>query len=305
MKNIQRIYLVNPKEKEEPDFSRSFIETTDELGITTIVTGADQFALYSEKNTPTIELWNNGEKCEIDAHTYFFIRSWRDKAEITSILGYALDYLDVPFLDKEIVLSHSVKNSKVTHFIQLKKHSIRFPNTWLCTKESYSKIKDQVLQTLTLPLVLKTQGGLGDQVWLCKDETTIIDTIARVHEESSKRCPVFILQEYKKNDYDIRAIVYKGDVIASIKRASNDGFYNNVSKGAQAERIELTDEEHDIAIRAANIIGYDIAGVDIVRTSEGPLLFELNKAPDITAFNDAAGFDITRAIVQKLVQNTE
>ena len=85
-----------------------------------------------------------------------------------------------------------------------------------------------------------------------------------------------MVQEFIKESSgtDIRAFV-GNRVAASMKRVAPEGeFRSNLHRGASVEKVTLTSEENQIAIRAANILGLNIAGVDLMRSDRGPLILE-------------------------------
>ena len=94
-----------------------------------------------------------------------------------------------------------------------------------------------------------------------------------------------ILQEYIEIDYDIRAIVLGDEVIAAMKRKviKGDDFRSNVSLGAEAEPIELTDLEKENAIKANKSVHGKLTGVDMFpsknRETEQPYILEVNANP--------------------------
>ena len=88
-----------------------------------------------------------------------------------------------------------------------------------------------------------------------------------------------MVQEYIKESSgtDIRVFVIGNKVAAAMRRVAPDGeFRSNLHRGASVERITLTSEEKQIAIRAAIILGLNIAGVDLMRSDRGPLILEVN-----------------------------
>ena len=99
-----------------------------------------------------------------------------------------------------------------------------------------------------------------------------------------KQLPL-LLQEYIEIDYDIRAIVLGDEVIASMKRKVIKGtdFRSNVSLGAEAEAIELTDLEKEIAVKSSNAVKGKLTGVDMFassnRETEEPFVLEVNANP--------------------------
>ncbi len=79
---------------------------------------------------------------------------------------------------------------------------------------------------------------------------------------------------------DIRAFVVGGRVVASMKRQSlDDDFRSNLHKGGEGTVIKLTEEERKMAVKAAKAMGLNVAGVDMMRSSRGPLVLEVNASP--------------------------
>jgi ribosomal protein S6--L-glutamate ligase len=91
-----------------------------------------------------------------------------------------------------------------------------------------------------------------------------------------------LLQEFIEESagQDIRAFVVGGKVVASMKRQSlDDDFRSNLHQGGEGTPVKLTDEERKIAVKAAKAVGLSIAGVDMMRSSRGPLVLEVNPSP--------------------------
>lgn len=108
---------------------------------------------------------------------------------------------------------------------------------------------------------------------------------------------------------DVRAFVVGGTVVAAMGRKAQDGdFRANVSLGAISVVEELSDEETQMVLEATNAIGINIAGVDFIRSKEGPLLLEINVSPDFTGeqgIENVTGCDVAGAIIDFTVQQTE
>jgi ribosomal protein S6--L-glutamate ligase len=68
-------------------------------------------------------------------------------------------------------------------------------------------------------------------------------------------------------------------------------------------RVELTNEERQIASRAATALGLNVSGVDMVRSSHGPLVMEVNSSPGLEGIEGASGIDIASRIIDFLEQN--
>jgi len=110
----------------------------------------------------------------------------------------------------------------------------------------------------------------------------------------------FLVQEFIKeaNGQDLRCFVVGNEVVASMQRSSAPGeFRANIHRGGTAASVELSDQERDVAIRAASALGLEVAGVDLLRSSRGPLLLEVNASPGLEGIEGSTGVDVADAIV--------
>ncbi len=118
-----------------------------------------------------------------------------------------------------------------------------------------------------------------------------------------------MVQEYIKEagGADIRCFVVGGKVVAAMKRQalSPEEFRSNLHRGGIATPVEITDEERDMAIRTAHIIGLNVAGVDIVRSNRGPLIIEVNASPGLEGIEKATGVDVASRIIEFIEQSAD
>ena len=113
----------------------------------------------------------------------------------------------------------------------------------------------------------------------------------------------FLVQEFIKEagGSDIRCFVIGDKVFAAMKRQSADGdFRSNLHSGGSAEPVKLRPEERAVAVKAAKSLGLDVAGVDIVRSSHGPLVLEVNSSPGLEGIEKVTGKDIATAIIEHI-----
>jgi ribosomal protein S6--L-glutamate ligase len=111
----------------------------------------------------------------------------------------------------------------------------------------------------------------------------------------------FLVQEFIKEagGSDIRCIVVGGRVIAAMQRTASKGEYrSNLHRGGKAEKVKLSPEERSLAVRAAKVMGLDFAGVDIIRSSKGPVVLEVNSSPGLEGIEKATGIDIAGKIIE-------
>lgn len=111
----------------------------------------------------------------------------------------------------------------------------------------------------------------------------------------------FLVQEFIKEagGSDIRCFVIGDKVVAAMKRTAKEGeFRSNLHRGGSAELIKITPEERRVAVRAAKIMGLNVAGVDLLRSNHGPVIMEVNSSPGLEGIEGATGKDIAGMIVQ-------
>jgi ribosomal protein S6--L-glutamate ligase len=110
-----------------------------------------------------------------------------------------------------------------------------------------------------------------------------------------------LVQEYIKESKgkDIRCFIIDGKVVGAIERqASDDDFRANLHLGGIATKIKLTQEEKKMAISAAKIIGLKVAGVDIIRSDNGPKVLEVNSSPGLEGIESVTGEDIAGLMIE-------
>ena len=115
-----------------------------------------------------------------------------------------------------------------------------------------------------------------------------------------------LVQEYIKEagGADIRCFVVGGKVVASMKRQAAAGeFRSNLHRGGNASLIRITPEERSTAVRAARIMGLNVAGVDILRSNHGPVIMEVNSSPGLEGIEVVTGKDIAGLIVSFMEKN--
>jgi ribosomal protein S6--L-glutamate ligase len=147
------------------------------------------------------------------------------------------------------------------------------------------------------PVVVKlTEGTQGIGVVLAETKKAAESVIMAFRQLNAN----ILVQEYIKEarGADIRAFVVAGRVVASVKRQSAPGeFRSNLHRGGSAEQIRLTPEERAIASRAAKTMGLNVCGVDLVRSTHGPVVLEVNSSPGLEGVEKATKVDVASRIV--------
>lgn len=110
-----------------------------------------------------------------------------------------------------------------------------------------------------------------------------------------------LVQEFIKEagSSDIRIFVIGGKVVASMMRTGAAGdFRSNLHRGGSAKMTKITPEERSTALRAAKVMGLNVAGVDILRSNHGPVIMEVNSSPGLEGIENSTGKDIAGQIIQ-------
>jgi ribosomal protein S6--L-glutamate ligase len=118
----------------------------------------------------------------------------------------------------------------------------------------------------------------------------------------------FLVQEFiqEAGGADIRCFVIGDRVVAAMKRQAKEGeFRSNLHRGGSAEAIRITPEERSTALRAARIMGLNVAGVDLLRSNRGPVVMEVNSSPGLEGIEKASGKDIAAEIIEFIEENAE
>jgi len=160
---------------------------------------------------------------------------------------------------------------------------------------------ESVLMTVGRPpyVIKLLEGTQGRGVVLTETMEAAVSAI-----ETMKKIDANILiQEFisEAKGEDIRAIVVGDNVVASMKRKAKPGeFRSNVHLGGSVEGYKLTEEEEKSAIKAAKVLGLSVAGVDLIQSSRGPLILEVNSSPGLEGIERASGIDVAGKIVDYL-----
>lgn len=148
------------------------------------------------------------------------------------------------------------------------------------------------------PFILKRlKGTQGNAVYLIND-------VDKAHKKIGKyirKQKAFLIQELIKESKgtDLRCFVVGGKVVGAMQRVAAKGeFRANIHKGGQGKTVKLSQEEQDMAIDAAEVLGLAIAGVDLLRSNSGPLLLEVNSSPGLQGIEKATGKDIAAEIIR-------
>ncbi len=153
------------------------------------------------------------------------------------------------------------------------------------------------------PVVIKLlEGTQGVGVVLAENKKAAKSVIEAFHGVKTR----IIVQEFIKEakGADLRAFVVDGEVIGAMKRQAKEGeFRSNLHRGGTAMVVKLNRQEKHAAILSAKKMGLGVAGVDMLNSSRGPLIIEVNSSPGLEGIEGATKLDIAEKIFHYLERN--
>ncbi|OEF23618.1 30S ribosomal protein S6--L-glutamate ligase [Vibrio rumoiensis] len=183
----------------------------------------------------------------------------------------------------------------------LSRKGIGMPITGFASKPD--DIKDLLEMVNGAPVVIKLlEGTQGIGVVLAETRKAAESVIEAFMGLKAN----IMVQEYIKEagGADIRCFVIGDKVIAAMKRQAGEGeFRSNLHRGGTASLVRITPEERKTAVAAARIMGLNVAGVDLLRSSRGPLVMEVNSSPGLEGIEAATGKDVAGMIVDFIEKN--
>lgn len=168
---------------------------------------------------------------------------------------------------------------------------------------NYSKDTTGILDAVGgAPVIIKLlEGTQGLGVVLAENRKAAASVIEAFHGLKAR----VIIQEYIKESKgaDIRAFIVNGEVVGSMKRQAKEGeFRSNLHRGGTSSVVKLSRAEKSAAIKAAKVMGLGVAGVDMLQSSRGPLIIEVNSSPGLEGIERATGVDIAGKIIKFVEQ---
>ena len=183
----------------------------------------------------------------------------------------------------------------------LSRKGIGMPLTGYASKPD--DIKDVIKMVGGAPVVIKLlQGTQGIGVVLAETQKaaeSVIEGFMGVKAD-------ILIQEFipEAGGSDIRCFVIDGKVVAAMKRQGAEGeFRSNLHRGGSSSLVKITPEERSTAVRVVGIMGLNVAGVDLLRSSRGPLVMEVNSSPGLEGIENATSKNVAGMIINWTEKN--
>ncbi|MBN2627084.1 MAG: 30S ribosomal protein S6--L-glutamate ligase [Spirochaetales bacterium] len=185
----------------------------------------------------------------------------------------------------------------------LSRHDIGIPATTFV--RDIKDIKSAIARVGGVPVVIKLLEGTQGIGVILAPELKIAEAIIETLQSTKQNV---LIQKFiaESRGRDIRALVVGDRVVGAIRRtAKGDEFRSNVHRGGSTEAIKLDPIYERTAVRAAQIMGLKVAGVDLLEGEKGPLVMEVNSSPGLEGIEKATGLDIAGSIIDYIANQVD
>lgn len=214
-------------------------------------------------------------------------------------LAKALEFAGVRVFNSSRAIA--LCDDKVMTHLALTKAGVPAPTTFIVpmsyTNVGYDDLSfaDEIIKRTGLPVVFKqAKSSYGMGVRLAESVAQAKSFIRETKED-------MLLQEYVKESHgrDLRVNVVGGKAVCAVQRSS-DGFCSNVLQGGRMTAAELTDDAAKLAVAAANAVGADFAGVDLLFKDGGYTVCEVNTSAHFGTVKEVTGINLADAIAEHI-----
>lgn len=200
-------------------------------------------------------------------------------------------------------LGISTSRDKLRSMQILSRHDIGIPRT------AFVKDKADVLPAIRrvggAPVIIKLLEGTQGIGVILADSPKIAEAIIETLHSTKQNV---LIQKFvaESKGTDIRAFVIGDRVVAAMRRRAQGGeFRSNVHRGGQTEVLELDEKYETTAVKAAQIMGLHVAGVDMLEGADGPKVMEVNSSPGLEGIEAATGLDLAGMVVEHLEERLQ
>lgn len=185
----------------------------------------------------------------------------------------------------------------------LSRHHLGIPET------TFVRDKRDILPAIQrvggTPVIIKLlEGTQGIGVLLAESQRTAEGIIELLQSQRQS----VLIQKFvaESKGRDIRAFVVGDQVVGAMRRvAQGQEFRSNVHRGGKTEQVALDPEYAGTAVRAAQIMGLRVAGVDLLEGKDGPQVIEVNSSPGLEGIETCTQLDIAGAVIDYLAARVD
>lgn len=201
--------------------------------------------------------------------------------------------------------SNGIANSrdKLRSLQILAKHHVGIPPTTFVTDKR--DVMPAIRRVGGAPVVIKLLEGTQGIGVLLAETARAAEAIVELLQSQKQNV---LIQKFiaESKGRDIRAFVVGDQVVAAMRRvAAGQEFRSNVHRGGKTEPVVLDETYCQAAIRAAQITGLHVAGVDLLEGADGPQVMEVNSSPGLEGIERCTQLDIAGSIIDYIAARVD
>lgn len=277
--------------------TRRLLEAATQRGATTKVLNTLKFSIDLEQGEPDL---------------YYRSKQLGDYDAILPRIGASITYFGTAVVRQfeqmdvfSACSSAGITNSrdKLRSLQILSRHQIGIPQTTFV--RDHKDILPAIERVGGAPVIIKLlEGTQGVGVILAESVKVAEAIIETLHSTRQNVLVQRFVAESKGRD--IRAFVVGDRVVAAMRRvAVGTEFRSNVHRGGVTEAVELDPLYAETAVRAAQIMGLRVAGVDMLEANDGPQVMEVNSSPGLEGIETCTNLDIAGAIIDYMTAQVD
>ena len=294
-----RIVVLSVEHGDNAITAKRIKEEADKLKLPHYIVSIDGTHISYNNGTYTIHELNDDKGFQISSYdTVVFIRGTPTKDSSLNLVS-ELEKLGICVVNSRETIS--IAADKFRTYIKLKDYGLTQPKTVLVPNEDSLETAVKDLDT-KFPIIMKTlRGSKGVGVLYIESERALTSIVQLMYKTDSNAD--LLIQEYIKTDFDVRAIVLDGQVIATMQREVVEGdFRSNFSQGSKVKSYKLTELEVEQVLLAAKALGGILSAVDFIASKKPkknpPYILEVNSSPGTEGIEEANNKNIVKGILE-------
>lgn len=269
--------------------TRRLREAAEERGCDVKVLDTLKFSIDLEKGTP--ELFFRSKK--LSTYDAVLPRIGASISYFGTAVVRQFEQMGIYCANTAAGLSNS--RDKLRSLQILSRHHIGIPET------AFVRDRSDVIPAIErvggAPVIIKLIEGTQGIGVILADSVKIAQAIIETLQSARQNV---LVQKFvsESKGRDIRAIVVGDTVVAAMRRiAQGEEYRSNVHRGGRTEAVDLDEQYRETAVRAAQIMGLRVAGVDMLESNDGPQVMEVNSSPGLEGIETCTNLDVAGSII--------
>lgn len=279
--------------------TRRLVEAAELRGHEVVIIDHTRCHLIMEKGKPSIRV--KGEEVKgID------VIIPRIGASVTQYGSAVIRHFDLMGVESILTSTALIRSRDKLRSLQIiSKSGVGIPKSVFARHPKSDEVKSLIQEVGGTPVILKLLEGTHGTGVIKADSVSSAKSAVEAFSGIKKD---LIVQEFieEAGGKDIRAFVVDGEVVGAMERSGQgDEFRSNLHKGGVARAIEIDKKIKSTALEAAKLMGLTVAGVDLLLSSRGPLVIEVNSSPGLQGIEKATKEDIAAKIIEAAEKKVE